>query len=279
MKTESLDLFIFADALGWTQVQRRGFLADLFPHRAPCETIFGYSASCDPSILTGKLPAEHGHFSFFVHEPRRSPFRWARWLGWLPEFFVAHHRIRNRSRWMCRFPNFHPSRLSSAAIRRQPDRGCYSESSLSRLSICCWRGDGTRPRYPCVPWASPRNRHAARPEHIPASTTSLATALRCPGLTIFSHAASSTRFLSSASASIFFSSAFSLSSSLSRLASWISVIPNCRFHRWKLTSEMLCARHISWMALPPSDSRRMRILSSAVYRLPFIVWVSFGSPD
>ena len=78
MKTPSLDLFIFADALGWTQAQRRDFLADLFPHRAPCETIFGYSASCDPSILTGKLPAEHGHFSFFVYDPRRSPFRWAK---------------------------------------------------------------------------------------------------------------------------------------------------------------------------------------------------------
>ena len=101
MKTESLDLFIFADALGWTQVQRRGFLSDLFPHRAPCDTIFGYSASCDPSILTGRLPAEHGHFSFFVHEPRRSPFRWARWLGWLPQWFAAHHRVRNRvSRWV-----------------------------------------------------------------------------------------------------------------------------------------------------------------------------------
>ena len=33
--------------------------SDLFTHRAPCETIFGYSASCDPSILTGALPAEH----------------------------------------------------------------------------------------------------------------------------------------------------------------------------------------------------------------------------
>lgn len=101
MKTESLDLFIFADALGWTQVQRRGFLADLFPHRAPCDTIFGYSASCDPSILTGKLPAEHGHFSFFVYDPARSPFRWAKFLAWLPQPLAAYHRVRNRvSRWV-----------------------------------------------------------------------------------------------------------------------------------------------------------------------------------
>ena len=101
MKTDSVDLFIFADALGWTQADARGFMADLFPHRAPCETVFGYSASCDPSILTGKLPAEHGHFSFFVYAPERSPFRWAKKLGWLPEKIAAHHRVRNRvSRWV-----------------------------------------------------------------------------------------------------------------------------------------------------------------------------------
>ncbi|HEX4085832.1 MAG TPA: alkaline phosphatase family protein [Chthoniobacteraceae bacterium] len=97
----SLDLFVFADALGWTQVEKRGFMADLFPHRAPCDTIFGYSASCDPSILTGALPAQHGHFSFFVFAPERSPFGWARRLGWLPQAVAAHHRVRNRiSRWV-----------------------------------------------------------------------------------------------------------------------------------------------------------------------------------
>lgn len=101
MKAPSLDLFVFADALGWTQVEKRSFLADLFPFRAPCDTVFGYSASCDPSILTGALPAQHGHFSFFVFDPKNSPFRWARHLGWLPEPVAAHHRIRNRvSRWV-----------------------------------------------------------------------------------------------------------------------------------------------------------------------------------
>lgn len=101
MKTDSVDLFIFADALGWTQAEGRGFMRDLFTHRAPCETVFGYSASCDPSILTGTLPAEHGHFSFFVYDPERSPFRWAKSLGWLPQKIAAHHRVRNRvSRWV-----------------------------------------------------------------------------------------------------------------------------------------------------------------------------------
>ena len=89
-------LVIFSDALGWTQAKRRNFLADLLPHRAPCGTVFGYSASCDPSILTGTLPAEHGHFSFFVYDPARSPFRWAKTLGCLPQKIAANHRVRNR---------------------------------------------------------------------------------------------------------------------------------------------------------------------------------------
>jgi len=101
MMAPSLDLFIFADALGWKLAEERSFMRDIFPHRAPCETVFGYSSSCDPSILTGTLPAEHGHFSFFVFDPERSPFRWARPLGWLPQKIAANHRVRNRvSRWV-----------------------------------------------------------------------------------------------------------------------------------------------------------------------------------
>lgn len=102
MKAPSVDLFVFADALGWVQAERRGFARDLLGHRSPCDTLLGYSSTCDPSILTGTLPQENGHFSFFVYDPARSPFRWARALGWLPGAFAAHHRVRNVvSRW-CR---------------------------------------------------------------------------------------------------------------------------------------------------------------------------------
>ncbi len=99
--TPSIDLFVFVDALGWELAQRRHFLADLLPHRQPCDTLFGYSCTCDPSILTGTLPHEHGHFSFFAYDPKNSPFRWARWLGWLPGLVAGHHRVRNRvSKWV-----------------------------------------------------------------------------------------------------------------------------------------------------------------------------------
>jgi hypothetical protein len=104
VKTESLDLFIFADALGWTLARDRRFMEDLFPYRQACDTLFGYSCTCDPSILTGCIPEEHGHFSFFVQaREKASPFGWTRYLGWLPEALAGHHRIRNRvSRWTAR---------------------------------------------------------------------------------------------------------------------------------------------------------------------------------
>lgn len=104
MKSASLDLFIFADALGWTLAEKRGFMTDLFTHRQPCDTIFGYSCTCDPSILTGRMPEEHGHFSFFIYDRKKqTPFRWARQLGWMPEVVAGHHRVRNRvSRWTAR---------------------------------------------------------------------------------------------------------------------------------------------------------------------------------
>ncbi len=96
MKPRPLNLFVFADALGWQIAQRRQFLVELLPHRSEVETLLGYSCTCDPTILTGAEPDEHGHFSFFVFDPKGSPFGWARHLGWLPDSIAAHHRVRNR---------------------------------------------------------------------------------------------------------------------------------------------------------------------------------------
>ena len=96
-------LFIFADALGWQLAREKKFLEDLLPYRNPCQTLFGYSSTCDPTILTGSLPDEHGHFSFFVKADSKSPFSGLRWLAPLPEILAGHHRIRNRvSRWLAR---------------------------------------------------------------------------------------------------------------------------------------------------------------------------------
>jgi len=93
--TPSLDLFIFSDALGWKLAEERQFLSDLLPHRSPCETLLGYSCTCDPAILTGTLPPQNGHFSSFIYSPSTSPFQWARYLAWIPERLIGHHRIRS----------------------------------------------------------------------------------------------------------------------------------------------------------------------------------------
>ena len=73
------------------------------------------------------------------------------------------------------------------------------------------------------------------------------------------------------SASIRFSRAFSFSSSFIRLAWLISIIPNSRFQRWKVCSLTLFSRHTSWIDLPLSACRNIRIFYSVVYFLPFIV--------
>lgn len=91
-----LDLFVFADALGWKLAHDRGFLADLLPVRNRCETLLGYSSTCDPTILTGALPRDHGHFSFFVKAEGRSPFASLKPLSILPEALAGHHRVRNK---------------------------------------------------------------------------------------------------------------------------------------------------------------------------------------
>ena len=69
-----IDIFVFADALGWEIASRRGFAGDLLPVRNRCETLLGYSSTCDPTILTGTLPFEHGHFSFFAHRPMSAEY-------------------------------------------------------------------------------------------------------------------------------------------------------------------------------------------------------------
>ncbi len=92
-----IDIFVFADALGWAIASRRRFAENLLPVRNRCETLLGYSSTCDPTILTGAIPSEHKHFSFFVKAaPNASPFANLRPLGVLPEIIAGHHRIRNK---------------------------------------------------------------------------------------------------------------------------------------------------------------------------------------
>lgn len=103
-KKKQLSLFVFIDSLGWEVIRQRPFLDDVLVDKGPLGTIFGYSSTCDPTILTGKLPQEHGHFSFFRYNPANSPFRICRWLSVLPKSITRRGRVRQMmSRFIGKF--------------------------------------------------------------------------------------------------------------------------------------------------------------------------------
>lgn len=94
-----LVLAVFIDGYGWRLSRRFPLLEGVLSYRAPLATQFGYSCTCDPTILTGVLPRDHGHFSFFVYDPARSPFRALRVLDLLPSAVVDRARVRG---WISR---------------------------------------------------------------------------------------------------------------------------------------------------------------------------------
>lgn len=102
-KSERLSLFVFIDAFGWELVQHYSFMNDLLPVKAPLGTQFGYSSTCIPTILTGKLPREHGHFTFFTKANGKSLFRHYGILGLVPRFITRRGRVRSyMSKWLKR---------------------------------------------------------------------------------------------------------------------------------------------------------------------------------
>ena len=80
-----LHLVVLIDAFGWPIAQRLDFMADVLPHRTPLRTVLGYSSGAIPTMLTGKLPAEHGRWNLFYYDRDGSPFRWLRHARFLPE--------------------------------------------------------------------------------------------------------------------------------------------------------------------------------------------------
>ncbi|MBN2161625.1 MAG: alkaline phosphatase family protein [Pontiellaceae bacterium] len=102
MKKEKLSLFIFIDAFGWEVRQRHlSFLKDLTLDSRPLETIFGYSSACDPSIISGLTPAQHGLWCSYYYDPENSPFKWTRPLQILPDALFRRGRVRHHmSKWI-----------------------------------------------------------------------------------------------------------------------------------------------------------------------------------
>lgn len=93
--SRKLALFTFFDALGWEIYQRYGFLAEEIRDAKPLQTIFGFSSAADPSILSGRYPESHGHWSSFVYNPARSPFKPLGLLAHLPRRIFDRWRVRH----------------------------------------------------------------------------------------------------------------------------------------------------------------------------------------
>ena len=73
-------IFMFIDALGWEVVNKYDFCVKELPFRYPVKTQLGYSSTAIPTILSGKKPTEHKHFSFYYYSPGTSPFKIFKYL-------------------------------------------------------------------------------------------------------------------------------------------------------------------------------------------------------
>ncbi len=90
-------LVLLVDALGWLTVERLGFMRDRLTFRRRLTTVFGYSSTAIPSLITGAMPVEHGHWFLFRRAlGRSSPFREAAWIDRLPGRLGERWRIRVR---------------------------------------------------------------------------------------------------------------------------------------------------------------------------------------
>ena len=95
-----LPLFIMIDAMGWEILRHDPFGKNFAPTRKQLESVFGYSCTCVPSILSGRWPVEHRNWCYFVYDPKHSPFAPLRWLRWLPTAVTSRRIFR---RWLTKF--------------------------------------------------------------------------------------------------------------------------------------------------------------------------------
>ncbi len=128
MSPRRISLALLIDALGWEYVEPDGFAPWLSGRRVPLRTVLGYSSAAIPAILSGRRPAENGHWNFFYHSPDTSPWRGHRpWLKGVPKFLLHTPRIACRLR----------PRLDRAVQRSKGITGYFKsyEIDLDRLPL------------------------------------------------------------------------------------------------------------------------------------------------
>jgi predicted AlkP superfamily pyrophosphatase or phosphodiesterase len=85
-KKKVISIFMLIDALGWTYMKDADFMKDEAVVRKPVKSILGFSSAAIPTILSGKMPEEHGFWSLFLRSEDGSPFRWTRNVNTLMRF-------------------------------------------------------------------------------------------------------------------------------------------------------------------------------------------------
>jgi predicted AlkP superfamily pyrophosphatase or phosphodiesterase len=75
LKKKRLVLVIMIDALGHRIVKESGRFEFLQAPDGPLPSVCGYSSACIPSLLTGKLPIDHGHWAMYQKNLGDSVFR------------------------------------------------------------------------------------------------------------------------------------------------------------------------------------------------------------
>lgn len=89
-----LSIYVLIDALGWDIIEGRSFLDDIIKTKVPVDTLLGYSSGIIPSILTGKMPNEHGQWNLFYFSQNGSPFKWLKLFRGVPEFLLENRYSR-----------------------------------------------------------------------------------------------------------------------------------------------------------------------------------------
>jgi len=92
---KKLSLFVFIDGFGWEVYKKHGFNHKAIDTRKRLKTTFGFSSGADPSILTGRYPDEHTHWSSFYYDPDNSPFKFCKYLSFLPKSIFDRFRPRH----------------------------------------------------------------------------------------------------------------------------------------------------------------------------------------
>lgn len=96
-------VFALLDGLGWSYIRDRSFLPELDKTRTSMQTILGFSSAAIPTIISGLMPVEHGHWNALYRADGRSPFAWTRWLAWVPRVRGFYRRFRKVVERACRY--------------------------------------------------------------------------------------------------------------------------------------------------------------------------------